>query len=60
MRQLKRRRDESTIDNGGTYTQLRFLGSAYQAIPEPSTQEAFLKGLDYLFESQYANGGWPI
>jgi PelA/Pel-15E family pectate lyase len=49
-----------TIDNGATYTQLRFLARAYAATGEVRIREAFNKGLDYLFEGQYANGGWPI
>lgn len=58
---------ETTIDNGATYTQLRFLGKIItasllkQTPPNnfPKYKEAFNKGLDYLFAAQYANGGYP-
>jgi PelA/Pel-15E family pectate lyase len=59
-RRLAQRREEATIDNGGTYSQLRFLGRAFEATQDERVRTAFLKGLDYLFEAQYANGGWPI
>ena len=51
--------DSSTIDNGATYTQLRFLAKVYQATGEKRYADSFLRGLDYLLKSQYANGGWP-
>lgn len=49
----------STIDNGATTTQLRFLGRVYDATHEIRFKEAFLRGVDYLLEAQYPNGGWP-
>jgi PelA/Pel-15E family pectate lyase len=51
--------DDSTIDNGATYTQLNYLARVYAARGLARHQESFLKGLDYLFKAQYANGGWP-
>jgi PelA/Pel-15E family pectate lyase len=59
-RRLARRRDDATIDNGATYTQLRFLARAYEAAHDERVRKAFEKGLDYLFAAQYPNGGWPI
>lgn len=59
-RQLARRRDDATIDNGGTYTQLRFLARAYSATRDPRVADSFAKGLDYLLAAQYDNGGWPM
>ncbi len=50
---------DATIDNGSTHTQLRYLARVINATPQPRFKEAFLKGLDYLFAAQYANGGWP-
>jgi PelA/Pel-15E family pectate lyase len=59
-RLAERRRDESTIDNGGTYTQLRFLARAHSATNDERVRAAFLKGLDWLLDAQYENGGWPM
>ncbi|HSI69508.1 MAG TPA: pectate lyase, partial [Gillisia sp.] len=49
----------TTIDNGATHTQLRYLAKVYDAAQKPEYKEAFLKGLDFLLEAQYENGGWP-
>ena len=59
-KKIAKRREPGTIDNGATYTQLRFLARAYAATHEEQVRDAFNKGLDYLFEAQYDNGGWPI
>jgi len=58
---------ETTIDNRTSYTQVNFLGkiitaSLLKPTPPnnfPKYKEAFNKGLDYLFSSQYENGGFP-
>ncbi len=57
--QLKKQTDDSTIDNGATYTQLAYLARVYSAKKLERHKEAFLKGIDYLLKAQYANGGWP-
>lgn len=51
-----------TIDNGATTTELRFLARVQKSLPGPAGEAyraAFLKGLRYLLEAQYPNGGWP-
>lgn len=50
---------ESTIDNGATWTHLTFLARVYSATKEERFQQAFFKGIDYLLDAQYPNGGWP-
>lgn len=49
----------NTIDNDATTRPLRFLALVANATDEKKYQRAFLRGLDYLLEAQYANGGWP-
>jgi len=51
--------NDSTIDNGATYTQLSFLARVYTAQRQQRHRDAFLKGMDFLFKAQYSNGGWP-
>jgi PelA/Pel-15E family pectate lyase len=51
--------DDSTIDNGATYTQLNYLARVYAARGLARHKESFLKGVDYLLKAQYDNGGWP-
>ena len=53
------KKTDSTIDNGATYTQLSFLARVYTAQRKERLRESFVKGLDYLLQAQYANGGWP-
>ena len=60
QRLANRREDRATIDNGATYTQLRFLARAYSATQDDRVRDAFNKGLDYLLAAQYDNGGWPM
>jgi PelA/Pel-15E family pectate lyase len=51
-----------TFDNDATVTQLRFLAkviSAPGAKRDKAYRGAFFRGLDYIFASQYPNGGWP-
>ncbi|HKR10634.1 MAG TPA: pectate lyase [Pyrinomonadaceae bacterium] len=55
----QKKKIDSTIDNGATYTQLSFLARVYTAQQHERHRESFLKGLDYLLKAQYANGGWP-
>jgi len=53
------RSDDSTIDNGATYSQLIFLARVYSTKQLPRHRESFFRGLDYLLRAQYDNGGWP-
>ncbi len=55
----QKRETDSNIDNGATYTQLVYLARVYTATKLDRHKEAFLRGIDYLLEAQYANGGWP-
>lgn len=50
---------DATIDNGATYTQLRYLARVYGAQPVDRYKQAFVNGIEYLLKAQYANGGWP-
>jgi PelA/Pel-15E family pectate lyase len=51
-----------TFDNEATIAQLRFLakvGVAQPAGQGDKYRAAFMRGLDYIFNAQYPNGGWP-
>lgn len=48
-----------TIDNGATYTQMRYLARVYEATGHERFKEGVLRGVDYLLAAQYENGGWP-
>ncbi|HEV8428844.1 MAG TPA: pectate lyase [Pyrinomonadaceae bacterium] len=55
----QKKENDSTIDNGATYTQLSFLARVYTKHPQERHREVFLKGFDFLLQAQYPNGGWP-
>jgi PelA/Pel-15E family pectate lyase len=48
-----------TFDNDATTTEMRFLARVAQAAPNAAYQASFLRGLQYIFDAQYPNGGWP-
>jgi len=50
---------DSTIDNGATYTQMRYLARVFAASRQQRFRAAFLEGFEYLFDAQHPNGGWP-
>lgn len=58
LRRSKNRQD-AILDNGATHTQIRYLARVYSATRHERFKQAFLKGVDYLLEAQYDNGGWP-
>jgi len=55
----KQRRDDSTTDNGATSMQIVFLARLWQATGDVSYKEGFVRGVEYLLDGQYDNGGWP-
>jgi PelA/Pel-15E family pectate lyase len=58
---IERQRGEqdSTIDNGATTTQLRFLARVSAATRTDRLRAPIEAGLDYLLAAQYPKGGWP-
>jgi unsaturated rhamnogalacturonyl hydrolase len=50
---------DSTIDNGATVTQMRFLARVRAASGRQDAEAAFGRGLAFLLAAQYPNGGWP-
>ena len=48
-----------TIDNRSTTEQIKVLAGVYSATKREDARTAAMRGLEYLFEAQYPNGGWP-
>ena len=59
LKRKKSKKSGTTIDNGATHTQLRYLAKVYKATERREYKEAFLNGVDFLLNAQYDNGGWP-
>jgi PelA/Pel-15E family pectate lyase len=49
----------TTYDNNSTYTQIICLANVYTETHDAKYKEAALRGLDFVMESQYKNGGFP-
>jgi len=49
----------STIDNGATHSEIRYLSRAYLNFKDKKYKKAVCKGVEYLLDAQYDNGGWP-
>ena len=49
----------TTFDNGSTYTQIAALAIAYRATKLEKYKAGCLKGLNFILQAQYKNGGWP-
>ncbi len=48
-----------TFDNNATTSEMQLLARFYQATKDQKYADSFLKGLDYIFDAQFPNGGWP-
>lgn len=59
LKGLKSSTEGCTTDNGATCGEMLFLSKIYRQQPDPRYKEAFLRGLNYLLDAQYKNGGWP-
>jgi pectinesterase len=57
--QLKTSTEDVTIDNGATLLEMIYLSKVYNQTQADKYKTGFLKGLDYILEAQYENGGWP-
>jgi PelA/Pel-15E family pectate lyase len=50
---------DATIDNEATTKEIRYLAKAYKQTNNKNYLRAADRGVEYLLNAQYANGGWP-
>lgn len=50
---------KSTIDNYATTSQIWYLARLYNATGKKIYLKSLTKGINYLLDAQYENGGWP-
>ena len=49
----------TTFDNSTTYTHIYYLAQVYTQTKIEKYKDVCLKGIDFILEAQYPNGGWP-
>ncbi len=49
----------TTFDNGATHAQVKYLAGAYRITGDIRYRDACLRGIDFILDAQYPNGGWP-
>lgn len=52
-------RKDTTFDNGATHSEVKYLARTYDRTGDERFREAALRGIDFMLEAQYDNGGWP-
>jgi PelA/Pel-15E family pectate lyase len=58
---LKSKNDISvtTFDNNATHSHVDYLAKAYAVTKDKRFKDGCLKGLEFILNAQYPNGGWP-
>jgi len=51
---------DAILDNSATTTEMKFLVRMYNKTKTEIYKSAFMKGLNFILEAQYDNGGWPM
>ena len=59
LRKIEEDGNANTIDNGATIPPMRFIALVYQGSHVEKYKDAFIRGVRYLLEAQYPNGGFP-
>lgn len=49
----------TTFDNSTTYTHIEYLAKVYSLTQTLKYKDACQKGISFVLEAQYSNGGWP-
>jgi PelA/Pel-15E family pectate lyase len=52
--------NDAILDNDATTTEMKFMAKMYNKTKTESYKSSFNKGLNFILESQYDNGGWPM
>lgn len=52
--------NDAIFDNSATTTEMRFLARMFNKTQNEEYSESFNRGLDFVLDAQYENGGWPM
>ena len=57
--EAEREQQDTSFDNRATYPQIAYLAFAYRQLNDPRYRDAAVRGLRFVLQAQYANGGFP-
>lgn len=52
--------NDAILDNDATTTEMRFMARMHNKTGTEKYKTSFINGLNFIFEAQYDNGGWPM
>jgi pectinesterase len=52
--------NDAIFDNSATTTEMRFLAKMYDKTKNHDYKDSFNRGLKFILDAQYENGGWPM
>lgn len=52
--------NDAILDNDATTTEMKFLARMYNKTEIKDYKTSFIGGLNFIFQAQYDNGGWPM
>jgi PelA/Pel-15E family pectate lyase len=52
--------NDAIFDNSATTTEMKFLAKMYNKTKNQAYEDSFNRGLKFILDAQYANGGWPM
>jgi pectinesterase len=51
---------DAIFDNSATTTEMKFLARMYNSTERKDYRQSFNRGLRFILDAQYENGGWPM
>lgn len=52
--------NDAIFDNGATTTEMKFMARMYNSTKNEPYKDSFYRGLKFILDAQYDNGGWPM
>lgn len=52
--------NDAILDNSATTTEMKFLARMFNKTKIPEYKDSFNRGLKFILDAQYKNGGWPM
>jgi pectinesterase len=52
--------NDAIFDNSATTTEMKFLARMFNKTYKTAYRESFNRGLKFILDAQYGNGGWPM